>query len=72
MMKRLLENWRRYATINEVSPYWRSKGDVNTDAITPFGNYGALKDKQPKNPQEQKVNDEFVKYAGTALSLIHI
>ena len=69
-MKTLLENWRRYATINEVSPYWRAKGDVNTDTITPFGNYGALKDKQPTNPQEQKVNDEFVKYAGTAFDRI--
>lgn len=70
MMKTLLESWRRYTTINEVSPYWRAKGDVNTDTITPFGNYGALKDKQPTSPQEQKVNDEFVKYAGQAFDRI--
>lgn len=70
MMKKLLENWRRYTAINEVSPYWRAKGDVNLDNMTPFGNYGALKDKQPKNAQDQKVNDEFVKYAGAAFDRI--
>jgi hypothetical protein len=70
MMKKLLENWRKFNIINEVSPYWRSKGDINTDTITPFGNYGSLQNKHPKTLQDTKINDEFVRYAGAAFDRI--
>jgi hypothetical protein len=59
----ILENWRKYANLVEISPDWRAKDDANTDKITPFGHYGALKGKLPQGKQEEQVNDEFVQFA---------
>ena len=62
-MKNLLENWNKYLqNINEISPSWRTK-ERNFDEETPFGHYGALKDKQPASDKQQEKNDKFVKYA---------
>jgi hypothetical protein len=62
-MKNLLENWNNYLqSINEISPSWREK-PRNFDEETPFGHYGALKNKQPTSNAQQEKNDKFVKYA---------